>query len=130
MGALHPAGSLYERPVNMAACTRQHAAFRAALRAHGVRCLTVREVMLFNTEEDVRARVELEDFAARRLTYVLERGCSERLEEPGDVYCVGEEYKRSVLAAMSGEQLADVVLCGPTVHVRAVRPRAHAHTAA
>jgi arginine deiminase len=117
MGALHPAGSLYERPVNMAACTRQHAAFRSALRAHGVRCLTVREVLLFDTDASVRARCELEDLAASRLTYELDTRCEARLLSAADRFFVGEEYKRSVLEAMSAEQLVDVVLCGPTVHV-------------
>jgi len=114
MGALHPAGSLYERPVNIKECTRQHAAFRAALRAHGVRCVTVREVMLFNVDTCVRARCALEDLAASRLRYVLENACEERLDSPADAFFVGEEYKRSVLEAMSAEQLADVALCGPS----------------
>jgi N-dimethylarginine dimethylaminohydrolase len=48
---------------------------------------------------------------------VLEGACEERLESPSDAFFVGEEYKRSVLEAMSAEQLADVSLCGPTVHV-------------
>lgn len=30
---------------------------------------------------------------------------------------MGDQYKRTVLEAMSAEQLIDVVLCGPTVHV-------------
>ena len=64
MGALHPAGSLYERPVNMRQCTLQHEAFRQALRSNGVHCLTVREILLYDTTRDVRARVELEDLAA------------------------------------------------------------------
>jgi arginine deiminase len=117
MGALHPAGSLYERPVNMSKCTAQHAAFRGALRAHGVRCLTVREVLLYDTDASVRARCELEDLAAARLTYELDTGCSARLLSEQDLFFVGHEYKASVLEAMSAEQLVDVVLCGPTVHV-------------
>jgi arginine deiminase len=117
MGALHPAGSLYERPVNMAACTRQHAAFRAALRAHGVRCLTVREILLYDTDACVRARVALEDLAASRLRYELDTACDARLLSAADRFFVGEEYKRQVLETMSAEQLVDVVLCAPTVHV-------------
>ena len=101
----------------MQECTRQHASFRAALRGHGVKCVTVREVMLFNVDVCVRARLALEDLAASRLRYVLEGACEERLESPADAFFVGEEYKRSVLEAMSPEQLADVSLCGPTVHV-------------
>ena len=117
MGALHPAGSLYERPVNMTACTRQHAAFRAALRTYGVRCVTVREVLLYDTDTCVRARCALEDLAGARLTYAMDAGCEPRLLSAEDRFFVGDEYKRSVLAAMSAEQLADVVMCVPTVHV-------------
>jgi len=116
MGALHPAGSLYERPVNMAACTEQHAAFRAALRRHGVRCLTVKEVLLHGTDS-VRARCELEDLAAGRLLYELDAACDERLLAERDRFFVGDAYKRSVLEAMSPEQLCDVVLTCPKVTV-------------
>jgi arginine deiminase len=117
MGALHPAGSLYERPVNMRQCTLQHEAFRAALRANGVHCLTVREILLFDTARDVRARVELEDLAASRLRYELDPRCEERLVQDSDMFYVGDVYKRTVLESSSAEQLVDIVLTGPTVHV-------------
>ena len=117
MGALHPAGSLYERPVNMRFCTAQHEAFRAALRANGVRCLTVREILLYDTEASVRSRVELEDLAAARLAYALDPACDELLISPADRFYIGDEYKRAVIEGMSAEQLVDVVLCGPTVQV-------------
>ena len=35
MGAMHPKGSLYERPVNLADAKATHAAFRELLRANG-----------------------------------------------------------------------------------------------
>ena len=92
MGALHPAGSLYERPVNMRSCTAQHEAFRAALRANGVRCLTVREILLYDTEASVRSRVELEDLAASRLNYALDPACDELLLAPADRFYIGDEY--------------------------------------
>lgn len=60
-----PGPRRYERPVNVRECTAQHSAFRAALRANGVKVLTVREVLLHDTDTSVRARVELEDLAAR-----------------------------------------------------------------
>ena len=118
MGALHPAGSLYERPVNMRACTQQHEAFRAALRSNGVRCLTVRDILLYDTDSSVRARVELEDLAATRLRYELDPSCDERLLSASDRFYIGDEYKKQVLECMSTEQLVDVILCGPTVHVQ------------
>ena len=105
MGALHPAGSLYERPVNMRACTAQHEAFRAALRSNGVRCLTVRDILLYDTDSSVRARVELEDLAAGRLRYELDPTCDERLLSASDRFYIGDEYKKQVLECMSTEQL-------------------------
>lgn len=48
MGGLHPRGSLYERPINIDTARSQHAEFRAQLRAHGVRVLTVREILAYN----------------------------------------------------------------------------------
>jgi len=117
MGALHPAGSLYERPVNMRQCTLQHEAFRQALRSNGVHCLTVREILLYDTTRDVRARVELEDLAATRLRYELDPNCEERLLSQADRFYIGDTYKRQVLESSSAEQLVDIVLTGPTVHV-------------
>ncbi len=48
MGGLHPRGSLYERPVNIDTARAQHAEFRALIREHGVRVLTVREILAYN----------------------------------------------------------------------------------
>lgn len=44
------------------------------LRAHGVRVLTVREILAFGVEERIGARVELEELAASTLTYKLAEG--------------------------------------------------------
>jgi hypothetical protein len=39
------------------------------LRAHGVRVLTVRDILAYNVEENVSARVDLEDLAFTALEY-------------------------------------------------------------
>jgi hypothetical protein len=44
------------------------------LRAHGVRVLTVREILAFGVDEGMGARVELEELAATTLTYRLAEG--------------------------------------------------------
>lgn len=44
------------------------------LRAHGVKVLTVRDILAFGVEERIGARVELEDLAADTLTYKLAEG--------------------------------------------------------
>jgi len=119
MGALHPNGALYEKPVNINDASRQHAEFRATLRRHGILCLTVRQVLLHDTARSMTARIELENLAQDVLTYELAPGFEndERYTE-SDRYFVGDEYKRKVLEVMSSEQLIDVILCHPTVEMR------------
>ena len=60
MGGLHPRASLYERPVNIESAKATHAAFRQVLREHGVRVLTVREILAYGVDEHIGARVDLE----------------------------------------------------------------------
>lgn len=119
MGALHPNGALYEKPVNINVASKQHEEFRAALRRHGILCLTVRQVLLHDAERSMTARIALEELAMSVLTYELAEGYEndERCTEM-DKYFVGDEYKRKVLEVMSPEQLIDVVLCHPTVEMR------------
>ena len=69
MGALHPAGSLYERPVNLETSKNEHAAFRQALRREGVFVLTVRQVLLHGLATNLRYRLDLEDYAMGCLRY-------------------------------------------------------------
>ena len=115
MGALHPNGSLYERPVNMAVCSRQHLAFREALEAEGAHTLSVREVLLHDCSSSVRARVELEDLAADVLVYEMDESAAQNIMNSADPYYVTDHYKSSVLRAMSPEQLIDVILTAPRV---------------
>jgi hypothetical protein len=60
--------SAYAAPPGCSCCCLQ------VLRAHGVRVLTVREILAFGVEERMGARVELEDLAAGTLTYRLADG--------------------------------------------------------
>lgn len=72
MGGLHPRASLYERPVNLDDSKMQHAKFREVLREHGIKVLTVRDVLSFAVERHVGARVELEELAMKALKYELQ----------------------------------------------------------
>lgn len=116
MGALHPLGSLYERPVNLDVSKKQHTEFRNLLRSHGCRVLTVREILKFGTERSVSARLELEDMAAKSLSYEVSPECEDRLSKK-DMFYIGEEYKKQVLEEMSSDQLVDILLTNPTVHI-------------
>lgn len=48
------------------------------LRAHGVRVITVRDILAYNVEENVSARVDLEDLAFTALEYEVRHQ-----QEPG-----------------------------------------------
>lgn len=74
MGGLHPRASLYERPINLEVSRHQHENFRKVLREHGIKVLTVKEVLAHDVERHVGARVQLEDLAMKVLTYVLKDG--------------------------------------------------------
>mmetsp|Transcript_9474 Transcript_9474/g.24329 ORF Transcript_9474/g.24329 Transcript_9474/m.24329 type:complete len:382 (-) Transcript_9474:131-1276(-) len=123
MGALHPAAALYERPVNLDEAVAEHAEFRDVLRRKGLRVLTVREILKYGLEENVRCRLDLEDLAMDMLSYRLATSpCpliwaeNQEIEEKFKKY-VGDDYKRHVLESMSSDQLIDVILTKPTVSV-------------
>lgn len=117
MGGLHPRGSLYERPVNIERAKSMHAEFRNLMRDHGVKVLTVREILAFGVNEHVGARIDLEELAMEALTYDMSVGAKlEDLTEP-DRFYLSNEYKRQVIEHMSIEQLIDCLLTNPVVHI-------------
>lgn len=117
MGGLHPRGSLYERPVNIESARAQHAEFRRVLREEGVKVLTVRDILAYNIQENMSARVDLEELAADAMTYAMAAGHKlEELEER-DRYYLSDDYKRTVIEAMSTTQLIDTIMINPTVHI-------------
>ncbi len=117
MGGLHPRASLFEKPVNLEAARLAHAEFRRVMRDAGVRVLTVREILAYGAADHVGARVELEDFAMRALTYALAEGAALESIEARDREYLGNGYKRRVLEHMSVPQLIDTILINPTVHL-------------
>ncbi|KAA8500005.1 Arginine deiminase [Porphyridium purpureum] len=117
MGSMHPAGSLYERPTNINKVEEEMAGFRAVLEQSGVKVYDVREVLRWNT--CVGHRVDLEEMAARCLTYELDRTSSYGMATDEKVlHYVGEEYKRHVIEEMSDGQLVNIIMTNPTVTLR------------
>lgn len=47
------------------------------IREHGIKVLTVRDILAFGVEEHIGARVDLEDLAKSALTYELAAGMKE-----------------------------------------------------
>ncbi|CAG9464079.1 unnamed protein product [Pedinophyceae sp. YPF-701] len=119
MGGLHPRASLYEKPLNLEEAKAQHENFRNTMRRFGVKVLTVREILRYAADSNIRARVELEEFALNSLTYRLAEGfdpsavCKENF-----MPYLSEEYKRTVLEEMSTDQLLDVIMTHPTVTIK------------
>lgn len=118
MGGLHPRGSLYERPVNIDTAKQQHSEFRNVLREHGVRVLTVREILAYNVDTNMSARVDLEELAFSALTYVMAPGTDALALAEADRYYLSDTYKREVISAMSTTQLIDTVMINPTVSLQ------------
>ena len=88
----------------------------SALRSLGVTVLDVRDILLADTATSVGARLRLEEFAATRLVYMMDKSCEGRARD-GDDYYISNDYKKMVLAAMSAEQLVDIVMTNPTVTI-------------
>jgi hypothetical protein len=105
MGALHPRGSLYERPINIDSAKTMHAEFRRVLREHGLRVLTVREILAYGTDEHMGARVELEDLAMDAMTYELDSGHKMEDVQEEDRFYLSDDYKRRVVEHMSVAQV-------------------------
>ena len=85
-------------------------------RGPGVTVLDVRDILILDTATSVGARLRLEEFAATRLVYQMDKTCESRVR-PGDDYYISNEYKTKVLQAMSAEQLVDIVMTNPTVTI-------------
>jgi len=145
MGALHPAGSLYEKPLNLAKTAAHHDDFSNAMRDHGATVLNVVDILTMDADVDLKERVKLEQLAMECLTYRIDSDAvntqakKKQKLAPGAAaskaatkglkksdsgvglskseveYYVGDDYKRIVIKEMSHRQLADVILTSPTV---------------
>lgn len=121
MGALHPAGALYARPVHISEARAAHAAFVALLRRRGVETHDVRDLLARDADWNVGDRCRLEDLAAKALTYKMAADASAATADPHaheqHRHYVSDEYKRSVLKEMDVSQLVDIVMTTPTVTI-------------
>eukprot|EP01023_Acetabularia_acetabulum_P053428 TRINITY_DN5981_c0_g2_i4.p1 TRINITY_DN5981_c0_g2~~TRINITY_DN5981_c0_g2_i4.p1 ORF type:complete len:481 (-),score=67.21 TRINITY_DN5981_c0_g2_i4:315-1757(-) len=115
MGGLHPRASLYERPVNLDVAKETHRHFREVLRSHGIKVLTVREILAFGTSDHIGARVDLENLAMEALKYQLAPTFKMEEIDEEDRFYLTDDYKREVLENMSVSQLIDTILITPTV---------------
>lgn len=143
MGSLHPAGALYEKPVNIDQALEAHAAFVSVLRENNVRVYDVRDMLTDRVASSVGDRVALEELAFSCLQYVFDArdapdapvasadsiasdapvdstgGGLTRFPTMTDAerYYVSDIYKRLVIRQMAAQQLVDVIFTNPTVTV-------------
>lgn len=129
MGSLHPAGALYEKPVNIRRARDAHAAFVSMLRRKGATVYDVRAILTNRVDWSVGDRIALENLAFSCLTYVYQarrgeglgtcnsvgglRGTGENVAE----FYVSDTYKRHVIEEMGTQQLVDIIFTHPTVTV-------------
>jgi arginine deiminase len=93
--------------------------------AVGVTVLDVKEILMMETNVDTRARIELEELAATRLTYILAENLDGSLENQEDRFYVGDKYKMQVIETMSSSQLVDLIMTNPTVHISPTQRDTH-----
>ncbi|CAN8062886.1 unnamed protein product [Agarophyton chilense] len=130
MGSLHPAGALYEKPVNTRLAVEAHEEFVKVIESRGITVYDVRDILLKNVEWSVGDRVRLEQLAFKCLTYVYknvkdsdqdEERCVNAVNGNHDFsgaageYYVSDKYKKSVVEEMGKQQLVDIILTNPTV---------------
>jgi arginine deiminase len=120
MGALHPAGALYARPVHINQAREAHAMFVTLLRRRGIEAHDVRDILACDADWNVGERCRLEDLAAKSLTYVMaDSATNDTGKGPAQFnqHYVSDAYKRSVLKEMDVSQLVDIILTNPTVTI-------------
>ncbi|KAL0212099.1 hypothetical protein RCL1_005725 [Eukaryota sp. TZLM3-RCL] len=113
MGSLHPNGALYEKPVNLRKAQKQHRTFVKILTDNGCSVYTVRQVLAMDCEDDLKSRIQLEDFAFASLTYEFS-GNAEELSE-SDKRLLSGSYKREILSEMDVDNLVELIITQPTV---------------
>ncbi|KAH0569848.1 Arginine deiminase [Spironucleus salmonicida] len=106
VNCLHPAGSLYECPINPESALAQHRNFQKVLQSHGINVLEVCEILRSNTTDPAQ-RLELEEYAAQQLTYI------------GPEEYASDDYKMKVIKSLSPESLVKVILTAPVVYLEA-----------
>lgn len=132
MGSLHPAGALYEKPVNIRRARDAHGCFVAMLRRKGATVLDVRDVLRERVDWSVGDRLALENLAFTCLTYAFHNRSLEESTVSGskgvgtmsksvandaEQYYVSDQYKRKVIEEMGQQQLVDIIFTNPTVTV-------------
>lgn len=134
MGSLHPAGALYEKPVNIHKAREAHTELVRMMRRRGVQVRDVRDILTERVDWSVGDRVALEELAVKCLKYVFDNkeesdgdcetchpnsngDSAAKTRTSAEEYYVSDQYKRSVIEEMGQQQLVDIIFTNPTVTV-------------
>lgn len=132
MGSLHPAGALYEKPVNTKQARAAHDKLISILKRRGINVMEVRNILVSRVGWSIGDRLALENLASKCLQYKLinnntftttatdtttttAHGNNNNAEDHH--YYVSDKYKQSVIEEMDEQQLVDIIFTNPTVSV-------------
>lgn len=126
MGSLHPAGALYEKPVNTTRAIESHDKFVNILKRKGIDVYEVSEILKQNAEWSMKDRIQLENLAFTCLTYKFQHDpTAENVEEnnkrelsEAEKHYASDKYKRQVIENSDVQQLVDIIFTNPTVTIQ------------
>lgn len=135
MGSLHPAGALYEKPVNTAVARHAHQSFVNLLERRGIQVREIRQILTDRASWSVGDRLALENLAFNCLSYNFENrktttppsspnettslptSTTEQKIPDAEHYYISDKYKRTVIEQSDVQQLVDIIFTNPTVTV-------------
>lgn len=125
LGLLHASGSLFEGPISIEKSRRDHDEFVRVLQSHGITVHRVRDVLAMNANTNLKDRMELEACAQEMLEYVYHpqgNDTNTTGEENNNLsdqekFLLSPEYKQICFSAFSTNDLVDIILMRPAVHL-------------
>lgn len=126
MGSLHPAGALYEKPVNTSKATESHDKLQAILKRNGIKVYEISDILRMHCDMSMKDRMDLENLAFQCLTYTFARNKKESKSNSSSAtadlsqaerYYASDEYKRKVIDNSDVQQLVDIIFTNPIVTI-------------
>eukprot|EP01006_Ploeotia_vitrea_P018948 TRINITY_DN50866_c0_g1_i1.p1 TRINITY_DN50866_c0_g1~~TRINITY_DN50866_c0_g1_i1.p1 ORF type:complete len:468 (-),score=52.26 TRINITY_DN50866_c0_g1_i1:182-1585(-) len=115
VSSLHPGGALYEdTSVSVQAAKTAHMNFRNAIQKYEVDTVTVGEIISGNIGQWL-SRSDMLFLAMVALQYNFHGNLDELTDE--EKYLLSDDYKRQALQGKTGQELYQIVITRPTVHL-------------
>ncbi len=114
LGMLHPQAALFEKYFNLKKSKIEHQNYVKELNKNGIKTLLVRDVLMAGCIDEHGETIEsaetksLREFAFSVLKYdVSKLSCEKQMKQ--------NDYKKECVAALTAEELVDIILLQPTV---------------